>query len=242
MGRTTRVALGAKRVLDVVGAAGGLLLLSPVVALTALAVWAVHGRPILFRQRRAGLRGRPFWIVKFRTMRLPRPGEVWHATDEQRLTPLGRFLRTTSLDEIPELWNVLRGDMSLVGPRPLLVEFLADYTEREQRRHDMRPGVTGWAAVHGRNAVPFRRRLELDVWYVERWSLWLDVKVLLMTAYQVLRRSGASATEDDRALGFPVVRHAPDPDGPSGAFGAAGARRDRGPRAVGTNGNSPGGR
>ncbi|BDG02293.1 sugar transferase [Anaeromyxobacter oryzae] len=205
MRRRTGIGLALKRLIDVAGAAAGLLLLSPALAATALAVWAVDGRPVVFRQVRPGLRGRPFTIYKFRTMRPPRAGEVWYRTDEQRLSRLGRFLRTTSLDELPELWNVLRGDMSLVGPRPLLLEYLEIYTPEERRRHDVQPGVTGWAVVNGRNALPFRERLRLDCWYVDHWSLALDLRILLLTARQVLRRANAAAVEDDSALGFPLA-------------------------------------
>jgi lipopolysaccharide/colanic/teichoic acid biosynthesis glycosyltransferase len=136
-------------------------------------------------------------------MRAVRAGEIWYLTDKQRITRLGRFLRSTSLDELPELWNVLRGDMSLVGPRPLLMEYLKEYTAEERRRLDMRPGMTGWAVVNGRHALRFRERLELDVWYVDHWSLFLDVKILAMTAFQVLRRTNVSDTEN-LALGFPL--------------------------------------
>jgi sugar transferase EpsL len=200
------LALRVKRGLDVAGAALGLVVLSPVLAATALAVRALHGPPVLYRQARPGLGGKPFVILKFRTMRPPRAGEVWFKTDEQRLTRLGRFLRTTSLDELPELWNVLRGDMSLVGPRPLLMEYLDEYTPTERRRHDVRPGITGWAAVNGRNAIPFRARLSLDVWYVDHWTLGLDLRILARTFWQVLRRADAQAHEDNAALGFPLDR------------------------------------
>jgi len=195
--------LRIKRLIDVTGAATAAVLLSPVLAWAALAVAATQGRPILFRQRRPGLDGVPFTIYKFRTMRAPRREEVWYLTDEQRLTRVGRILRATSLDELPELWNVLRGDMSLVGPRPLLTEYLAKYTPEERRRHGMRPGMTGWAAVNGRNALQFKDRLKLDVWYVDHWSLRLDVRILAMTINQVLRRTDVSVTED-LALGFPL--------------------------------------
>jgi lipopolysaccharide/colanic/teichoic acid biosynthesis glycosyltransferase len=200
----SQLALGVKRAIDVAGAAAGLLLLSPLLGATALMVWATLGRPVLFRQTRPGLGGKPFTILKFRTMRPPHPGEVWYRTDEQRLTPLGRLLRTTSLDELPELWNVLRGDMSLVGPRPLLMEYLDSYTPEERRRHDLRPGITGWAAVNGRNVLPFRERLRLDCWYVAHWSLGLDLRILLRTLRQVVSRSDATASEDDPRLGFPL--------------------------------------
>jgi sugar transferase EpsL len=194
-----------KRTFDVVVAAVSLVALAPLLAAIAVAIRLTLGRPIFFRQVRIGWRERPFSIVKFRTMRAPRAGEVWFRTNEERLTPLGRFLRTSSLDELPELWNVLRGDMSLVGPRPLLPEYLAEYTPEERRRHDVRPGVTGWAAVHGRNLLPFRDRLRLDVWYVDHASLRLDLLILARTVALVLRRSGSAAFEDDAALGFPVA-------------------------------------
>jgi sugar transferase EpsL len=195
--------MALKRGLDVVGAVAAGVVVIPVVAWVALTVAVAEGLPILFRQQRPGLDGRPFTILKFRTMRAPRAGEVWYLTDEQRITRLGRFLRATSLDELPELWNVLRGEMSLVGPRPLLMEYLEKYTPEERRRHDMRPGITGWAAVNGRNALQFRDRLQLDVWYVDNWSLMLDIRILAMTAIQVVRRTNVSTTED-LALGFPL--------------------------------------
>jgi lipopolysaccharide/colanic/teichoic acid biosynthesis glycosyltransferase len=193
-----------KRAVDVVGSLCGLVLLSPILAVTALAILVTEGRPILFRHVRPGVRGEPFTMFKFRTMRPLRPGEVMYRTDDQRVTRLGRFLRVTSLDEVPELWNVLRGDMSLVGPRPLLMEYLDDYTPEERRRHDARPGVTGWAVVNGRHALKFRERLKLDVWYVDHWSLWLDLRILALTLIQVLRRSGVSVTEDIGEIGFPL--------------------------------------
>jgi lipopolysaccharide/colanic/teichoic acid biosynthesis glycosyltransferase len=198
-----RQALAVKRGIDVAGAATAIVLLSPVLVWTALAVAATQRLPILFRHVRPGFHGRPFTVHKFRTMRPPHPGEVWYMTDEQRISRLGRFLRSTSLDELPELWNVLRGEMSLVGPRPLLMEYLDQYTPEERRRHDVRPGITGWAAVNGRNVVRFRERLALDVWYVDHWSLGLDLRILGMTVCQVLRRTDVSATED-LTLGFPL--------------------------------------
>ncbi|HEX9307534.1 MAG TPA: sugar transferase [Anaeromyxobacter sp.] len=200
-----KFALAVKRVMDVVGAAAALVLLSPVLAATAIAVRAVLGPPILFRQVRPGRGGRPFTILKFRTMREPLPGEVWYLTNEERLTRLGRFLRETSLDELPELWNVLRGEMSLVGPRPLLVHYLETYTPEEARRHDVRPGITGWAAVNGRHALRFKERLALDVWYVQHWSLALDLAILARTVAQVVRRTNVTPTED-LALGFPLPK------------------------------------
>ena len=200
----TKVALGVKRAIDVVGSLCGLALLSPVLAVTALAISATEGRPILFRHVRPGRGGKPFTMLKFRTMRPLRPGEVMYRTEERRVTPLGRFLRVTSLDELPELWNVLRGDMSLVGPRPLLMEYLDEYTPAEKRRHDARPGMTGWAVVNGRHVLKFRERLKLDVWYVDHWGLWLDLRILALTVVQVLRRSNVSVTEDIGEIGFPL--------------------------------------
>lgn len=195
-------ALAVKRGIDVVGAATAMIVLSPVLAWTALAVAATQGLPILFRHERPGLHEKPFTMYKFRTMRPPTRGEVWYMTDEQRISRLGRILRATSVDELPELWNVLRGEMSLVGPRPLLTEYLDTYTPEERRRHDMRPGVTGWAAVNGRHALKFEDRLKLDVWYVDNWSLWLDIRIIALTVGQVLRRTDVSATQDLEAVGF----------------------------------------
>jgi lipopolysaccharide/colanic/teichoic acid biosynthesis glycosyltransferase len=198
------VALAVKRALDVAGAGAGLVLFAPVLGAAAVGLAATQGRPILFRQTRPGLGGRPFTIYKFRTMRAPRPGEISYLTDEVRMTRLGRFLRNTSLDELPELWNVLRGDMSLVGPRPLLVEYLDKYTPEEQRRHDMPAGLTGWAAVNGRHALSFKERLQLDVWYVDNWSLWLDLKISGMTVKQVVLRKDVAAAQDVAGVGFPL--------------------------------------
>jgi lipopolysaccharide/colanic/teichoic acid biosynthesis glycosyltransferase len=204
MMRWRKIALRLKRGIDVVGAGAGLMALSPVLALTAVAVAVTQGRPVFFRHVRPGLGGKPFTIIKFRTMRPLRPGERPYETDQKRVTKLGEFLRSTSIDELPELWNVIRGDMSLVGPRPLLMEYLERYTPEERRRHDMPPGITGWAAVNGRHAIKFKERLELDVWYVDHWSLWLDLKILAVTAYQVLRRTDVSTTESIEQIGFPL--------------------------------------
>lgn len=197
-----RVGLAAKRGLDLLGAFVGIVVLSPVLAATAFAILVGYGRPIFFRQRRPGRGGLTFTIYKFRTMRPPIVGEETYLADGRRLTALGRILRETSLDELPELWNVLRGDMSLVGPRPLLVEYLDSYDAEESRRHDMLPGITGWAAVNGRHSTKFRDRLRLDTWYVEHWSLWLDLKILVMTLYQVIRRKDVSAAQG-AGIGFP---------------------------------------
>lgn len=198
-----RAAWAAKRCLDVAGAVTGLILLSPVIIATSLAVLLTEGRPILFRQSRPGLHGRPFTLVKFRTMRPLRPGETGPATDRQRITRIGTLLRRTSLDELPELWNVLRGEMSLVGPRPLLVEYLEVYTPEEARRHSVRPGVTGWAAVSGRHTLPFEERLRLDVWYVDHWTIGLDLRIMWDTVRQVVRRSDVEAVQDPTAIDLP---------------------------------------
>lgn len=189
MSRDLRLAI--KRLIDVAGAGAGLVLLSPVLAGSAAAIALTMGRPVLFAHRRPGLRGEPFTMLKFRTMRPPREGEdVYFRTDEQRLTRLGRFLRRSSIDELPELINVLRGEMSLVGPRPLLMEYLDKYTPEQMRRHEMRPGITGWAQVNGRQTILFSERLEHDVWYVDNWSLRLDAKIFLMTLARVVRSEG----------------------------------------------------
>ena len=173
-----------KRVVDIAGAVAGLALLAPLLVLIGLATRLTVGKPVFFRQVRPGLKGRPFTPLKFRTMRAG-PG-----TDDERMTRFGRFLRHFSLDELPQLWNVLRGDMSLVGPRPLLMDYLEHYSPRQARRHDVRPGLTGWCQVNGRNSLAWDRKFELDVWYVEHWSLLLDFKILLMTLARVIRRSG----------------------------------------------------
>jgi sugar transferase EpsL len=182
----------AKRVIDLLGAGAGLIALAPVLLLIALAVRHALGSPVLFRQVRPGRHGQPFELLKFRTMTEARDAAGQPLPDAQRLTRLGSWLRSTSLDELPELINVLRGDMSLVGPRPLLPEYLPHYSAEQGRRHEARPGITGWAAVQGRNALSWERRLALDVWYVDHWSLALDLKILLMTVVTVLKREGIS--------------------------------------------------
>jgi len=188
-----RVQAYLKRVFDIVVSAVALTVLAPVMGLIALAVWRTMGRPVLFRQARPGLHGKPFVMYKFRTMRDLRDAEGNLLPDEARLTPFGRWLRSTSLDELPELVNVLRGEMSLVGPRPLLMEYLERYTPEQARRHEVKPGITGWAQIHGRNNLSWDERFKLDVWYVDNWSLWLDVKILWRTLWMVLRREGISA-------------------------------------------------
>lgn len=184
-----------KRVTDVVGAATGLVVLSPVLAATALAIRLGMGGAILFQQQRPGLDGRPFGMVKFRTMSDRRNADGTLLPDADRLTRVGRFLRATSLDELPELWNVLIGDMSLVGPRPLLIAYMDRYTPEQARRHAVRPGITGWAQVNGRNAISWDEKFKLDVWYVDNRSFLLDMRILLMTIVKVLRRDGINAAE-----------------------------------------------
>jgi sugar transferase EpsL len=184
----------AKRAIDVCGATAALAIFAPVLVLIALAIWRSLGRPVLFRQLRAGLYGRPFELLKFRTMTDARDAAGELRPDGERLTRLGSWLRASSLDELPQLVNVLCGDMSLVGPRPLLLDYLGHYSPEQARRHDVRPGITGWASVHGRNAMSWERRFALDVWYVDHWSLRLDFKILLMTVVTVLKREGISAS------------------------------------------------
>lgn len=182
-----------KRLFDLVVASLALLFLA--VPLLALA-WLIRrklGSPVLFRQVRPGLNGKPFTMVKFRTMTDERGPDGALLPDAQRLTPFGRFLRSSSLDELPELWNVLRGEMSLVGPRPLLMEYLPLYTPQQARRHEARPGITGWAQVNGRNAISWKDKFALDVGYVDNQSFWLDIKILWMTVRKVLVRDGISA-------------------------------------------------
>jgi lipopolysaccharide/colanic/teichoic acid biosynthesis glycosyltransferase len=221
-----------KRLLDVSVSAGALVVLAPLLAAIALAIVATDGRPVLFRQLRPGYRGRPFTILKFRTMRPLRAGEVVYEMDHLRVTPLGRFLRTTSLDELPELWNVLRGDMSLVGPRPLLLEYLPLYSHEERRRHDVLPGITGWAVVNGRHVLKFRERLALDAWYAEHWSLRLDLAILARTLGQVLRRADVAAVQDIDEIGFPLRPAGGAAQGVSAAPGDARAPAGLSPAAV----------
>lgn len=182
-----------KRVLDVVGSLGGLIATFPVQAGAAVAVRLRLGSPVLFRQLRPGVDAVPFKLIKLRSMREPRPGEEPIGSDADRLSALGRFLRATSIDELPELWNVLRGDMSLVGPRPLLVEYLNRYTPDQARRHAVRPGITGWAQVNGRNGISWEEKLALDVWYVDHMSFALDMRIMWRTLGLVLKRRGVAA-------------------------------------------------
>lgn len=182
-----------KRAFDITLAVTGLVALSPILLLTACLVRLVLGPPILFRQQRPGFKGSVFTLYKFRTMSDDRDSQGRPEGDAQRLTGLGRLMRQASLDELPELWNVLRGDMSLVGPRPLLVQYLERYTVEQMRRHDVRPGITGWAQVNGRNNLSWEEKFRLDVWYVDNLSWRLDAKILALTVRRVLSRQGISA-------------------------------------------------
>ena len=188
-GRTAR----AKRCFDLCCILVSLPLLVPVCAILALLVRLFLGAPVLFVQKRPGRDARPFLMVKFRTMVDLRDADGNMLPDERRLTRFGRFLRATSLDELPELWNVLRGEMNLVGPRPLLMEYLDLYTAEQARRHEVPPGITGWAQVNGRNGLSWEDKFRLDVWYVDNQSLWLDVKILCMTIWKVIAREGITA-------------------------------------------------
>ncbi len=182
----------SKRLFDLIVATLGLIVFSPVLLLLAILVRLLLGAPILFRQQRPGYKARPFSLYKFRSMSNAADPEGRLLPDSQRLTGFGRFLRASSLDELPELFNILRGEMSLVGPRPLLMEYLPLYSTEQQRRHDLMPGITGWAQVHGRNALDWPARFALDIWYVDHWSFWLDIKILLMTVWKALMREGIS--------------------------------------------------
>lgn len=185
-----------KRLLDLILTIPAFVLLSPVLIVTALLVRCKLGKPVLFTQQRPGLGGRPFKIFKFRTMTDARDADGALLPDSARLTRLGRFLRATSIDELPELFNVLKGDMSLVGPRPLLMQYLDRYTPEQARRHEVRPGITGWAQVNGRNSVRFSERFKMDVWYVDNMSMLLDCKIICLTFLSVLRRKGVRSDFD----------------------------------------------
>jgi lipopolysaccharide/colanic/teichoic acid biosynthesis glycosyltransferase len=184
-----------KRTFDVLLSGLGVVVLSPLLAVIGLLVWRFHGRPVLFVQERPGRGTKVFKMYKFRTMTDAHDEHGRLLPDAQRFTRLGLFLRESSLDELPELFNVLKGEMSLVGPRPLLVEYLPLYSSEQRRRHDVTPGITGWAQVNGRNAISWEEKFKLDVWYVDNWSLWVDMKILWLTLLNVIRRSGISAAE-----------------------------------------------
>lgn len=182
-----------KRLFDIVASVCGLLFLSPVIAIVTWQIRRKLGSPVLFRQVRPGLYGKPFEMIKFRTMRDAVDTAGNPLPDSERMTPFGSFLRSSSLDELPELWNVLKGDMSLVGPRPLLMEYLPLYSPEQFRRHEVRPGVTGWAQINGRNALSWDEKFKLDIWYVDNRSFWLDLKIIFLTIKKVMVRDGINA-------------------------------------------------
>lgn len=185
-----------KRAVDLVVTLSLLPLLFPVIGFTALATWVFHGWPLFFAQERPGLHGRPFMLYKFRTMTNARGTDGELLPDTDRLTRFGKLMRSTSLDELPELFNVVKGEMSLVGPRPLLMEYLERYSPEQHRRHRVPPGLTGWAQINGRNNTNWNQRFLLDLWYVDHRSLWLDCKILLMTPWKVLKREGVTHPDD----------------------------------------------
>lgn len=182
-----------KRILDILLSVIGIFLLTPLLIFIFIFGYRFMGSPVFFKQVRPGQNGKPFEMIKFRTMLNAVGADGKLLPDSERMTSFGNFLRSSSLDELPELWNVLKGDMSIVGPRPLLVEYLPLYNDRQKKRHDVRPGITGWAQVNGRNAISWEEKFELDVWYVENQSLWLDLKIILMTIKKVFLREGISA-------------------------------------------------
>ena len=184
-----------KRLFDMVTSFCALLLFSPIIALVAWKIRKNLGSPVLFRQTRPGLNGRPFDMVKFRTMKDAMDAQGNILPDTERMAPFGNKLRSSSLDEVPELWNVLKGDMSLVGPRPLLMQYLPHYNKEQARRHEVRPGVTGWAQINGRNAISWEDKFKLDVWYVDNRTFWLDFKILILTVKKVLIKDGISASD-----------------------------------------------
>ncbi|MGU3794691.1 sugar transferase [Vibrio diabolicus] len=182
-----------KRLFDFSASFFGLILLSPIIALVAWKIRKNLGSPVLFRQTRPGLNGKPFEMVKFRTMKDAVDAQGNLLPDSERMTPFGDKLRNSSLDELPELWNVLKGEMSLVGPRPLLMQYLPLYSQEQARRHEVKPGVTGWAQINGRNAISWEDKFKLDVWYVDNRNLWLDIKILFLTVKKVFVKEGISA-------------------------------------------------
>lgn len=182
-----------KRAFDLIASLIALLAFLPLLIVVAILVMIIKGSPVIFRQTRPGLMGEPFEMIKFRTMTNIRNKDGGLLSDKQRMTRFGTFLRTTSLDELPELWNVIKGDMSLVGPRPLLMEYLPLYNQEQMRRHEVKPGITGWAQVNGRNAISWDEKFKLDIWYIENKGLWLDLKIIFMTIAKVLRRHGISS-------------------------------------------------
>lgn len=206
-----------KRLLDLIIVVPGLIVVSPVMLLLIILGRISLGSPSLFRQQRPGLRRRPFSLLKFRTMTDARDDRGNLLPDRDRLTPLGRFLRSTSFDELPELLNVLNGDMSMVGPRPLLMQYLDRYTPEQARRHEVKPGITGWAQVNGRNALTWEEKFKLDVWYVDNLSLWLDLKIIGLTIWKILKREGINQPGQATAEEFNPQITPIDADGEEGA-------------------------
>jgi sugar transferase EpsL len=200
-----------KRALDLALAIPASLILSPLLLIISLLVWLNYGTPIIFRQMRPGYRAKPFWIYKFRTMTDSRDENKNLLPDEQRLTRLGKFLRSTSLDELPEIFNVLRGEMSIVGPRPLLLRYLERYSPEQARRHAVLPGITGWAQVNGRNALTWEEKFTLDVWYVDHWSVWLDIRIIFLSILKTLQQEGINqpgqATAEEFMPAHDIGRH-----------------------------------
>ena len=205
--------LAVKKIVDRVVALAALALLSPLLLVLAVVVLASMGWPVFFRQQRPGYLGRPFRVVKFRTMNEARDGSGQLLPDAKRLTRAGQFLRHTSLDELPQFWNVLLGQLSLVGPRPLLMQYLPRYSPEQARRHDVLPGITGWAQINGRNDLPWAQKFALDVWYVDHWSLGLDARILLKSFWQVLKREGVSRQGYATTVEF-MGDEAPEPSAP----------------------------
>lgn len=191
--KNKKFVLFIKRVIDIIVSGLALILLCPIMICVALLVFTKMGSPILFKQVRPGQKGRPFVLYKFRSMNIPRENQNSVKYDSERLTKIGKFLRSTSLDELPQLYNILKGDMSLVGPRPLLMQYIDRYTPEQYKRHDVKPGITGWAQVNGRNAITWEQKFALDVWYVDHWTLMLDIKIFLLTILTVVRREGISS-------------------------------------------------
>jgi sugar transferase EpsL len=194
---TRQVQFAVKRLIDIVASVVGLILLGPVLLVLAAVIRIKLGGPVFFRQERPGLNAKPFKLIKFRTMTDARDEQGKLLPDDQRLAALGRFLRSTSMDELPEFFNVMKGDMSLVGPRPLMMKYLARYTPEQARRHEVKPGITGWAQVNGRNAISWEDKFNLDVWYVDNWGVWLDLKIILKSIAMVVRRKDVA--QDGRA-------------------------------------------
>ena len=192
----------SKRLFDLLVTLPAVVILSPVLLVVGLLVWLRQGRPVFFRQARPGYRGQIFTLFKFTTMRDLRSPDGQLLPDAERMTGLGRFLRASSIDELPEFFNVLRGEMSLVGPRPLLVKYLPLYSREQMRRHDVLPGITGWAQIHGRNTLNWQDKFRLDLWYVNHWSIWLDIKILALTVWKVIKREGISQPGQATAIEF----------------------------------------